>query len=181
MGLGLSCMGLGLVVWLLMVADWWLSWYACYIWQWKWNYVMLCFFFCRLWWNRKHHVLRMWWPRSCWTQVTFAFCFLIAFCCTLLLQRLQLGCHICCSYVALQCCIKVFVYRPFHFSMVLFLCNLPLIFWMVLIRIHFIGKLLIMFPLPIYSVGLMLFCLGKYQKWSSKEFLNMITLEIKIW
>ena len=181
MGLGLSCMGLGLVVWLLMVADWWLSWYACYIWQWKWNYVMLCFFFCRLWWNRKHHVLRMWWPRSCWTQVTFAFCFLIAFCCTLLLQRLQLGCHICCSYVALQCCSKVFVYRPFHFSMVLFLCNLPLIFWMVLIRIHFIGKLLIMFPLPFYSVGLMLFCLGKYQKWSSKEFLNMITLEIKIW
>jgi hypothetical protein len=113
------------------------------------NDTMLCyvFFFCRLWWNRKHHVLRMWWPRSCWTQVTFAFCFLIAFCCTLLLQRLQLGCHICCSYVALQCCIKVFVYRPFHFSMVLFLCNLPLIFWMVLIRIHFIGKLLIMFPL----------------------------------
>lgn len=122
------------------------------------------FFFCRLWWNRKHHVLRMWWPRSCWTQVTFAFCFLIAFCCTLLLQRLQFGCYICCSYVALQCCIKVFVYRPFHFSIVLFLYNLPLIFWMVLIRIHFIGKLLIMFPLPFYSVGLMLFCLRKYQK-----------------
>ena len=102
----------------MVVADWWLSWFATYTWQWKWSYVI--FIFCRLWWNRKHHVLRMWWPRSCWTQVTFAFCFPIAFCCTLLLQHLQLGCHIFCSYVALQCCIEAFVYRPFNFSMVFF-------------------------------------------------------------